>query len=162
MAEDWRPFPRNPRYLVSSRGRILGPAGKVLKPGRDSSGYFTYSLAFEEKAISIRGHVLVLETFTGPRPEGKNVVGNHKDQNRQNNEHSNLEWTTQKKNIQQSVKQGSHRSNRKMSPILVRMIRNIWANSGGTITKTALAKKVGIPLSTLRAVINNPNYWKNT
>ena len=78
----------------NSRGRKCG--GRILKPGYDKNGYLLVSLYKNGKSKTKKIHRLVLETFV-PNPNGLPEV-NHKDENKTNNELSNLEWCTSRYN----------------------------------------------------------------
>jgi hypothetical protein len=51
-----------------------------------------------------RIHRLVLEAFVGPCPD--DLQANHKDGDKQNNDLTNLEWTTQSENMKHAHKMG--------------------------------------------------------
>ena len=89
-------------YLVSTDGRVYSiRRGKQLKPRKHKSGYLRVNLCkggFKKDAYI---HRLVCEAFLGLPKDGKNCV-NHLDEDKTNNQLSNLEWTTQKENIQYS------------------------------------------------------------
>lgn len=103
MSKKWKKVPFDHNYEVSSRGRVRsvdrtiskkgqGTArlkGRVLKPWVGSSGY-------EQVYLSNRNawmvHHLVLEAFSGPRPEGQEV--RHLNGNRLDNSAGNLEWAS--------------------------------------------------------------------
>lgn len=93
MIEEWRDFPENPKYKVSSLGRIIGTRGKLLKTSTDQCGY---------KTSYQRVHRMVAKAFI-PNPENKPEV-NHKDGNRANNCVENLEWVSKSENEQHSRK----------------------------------------------------------
>ena len=117
--EEWRPVEGFPDYEVSSlgvvrswklRGNIHGRRAdypRIMKtafcgPGRD----------YERVILTVNGiqtgrkiHHLVLEAFVGPRPSLKHGC-NHKNSKRWDNRADNLEWMTQKENMQHAWKYG--------------------------------------------------------
>lgn len=96
MTETWKPYPRNPRYLISNAGRVQGPRGKITDGVHASSTYAKVAIFLngERKMVSV--HVLVLETFVGPKPEGMESL--HKNGDPLDNRASNLRWGTKKEN----------------------------------------------------------------
>lgn len=86
-------------YWISNVGKVKNRFGKVLKPGRGSSGkgYLQVTLCKHGVVKSALLHRLVASAFIG-NPEGYPQV-NHKDENMLNNHVSNLEWCTAKYNI---------------------------------------------------------------
>jgi hypothetical protein len=107
--EIWRLVPSAPELMVSSNGRIMvvphfapGRGGKPRQYGGEP--YFgVWSKQDARFIISFRGHSykiarLVCEAFHGPAPFDGAVVM-HIDENAANNRPSNLEWGTQKANL---------------------------------------------------------------
>jgi hypothetical protein len=78
--------------------------GVKLKPGINSCGYLSVIITHNNKRITKPIHTLVAETYLGLRPE--NLVINHKDGNKLNNDITNLEYVTHKQNIQHAWKMG--------------------------------------------------------
>jgi len=76
--------------------------GRLLKPGRASTGYFTVALG---RGNSRTLHSLVAEAFIGPCPIGYEVL--HIDGTRTNNRVDNLRYGTRHENIMDAVKHGS-------------------------------------------------------
>lgn len=126
---EWRPVPGyEGRYEVSSEGsvRSLGfyshnrfgtrtwRAGRVLKATiSPKTGYRSVTLVDDERQHSVyRVHRVVLMAFVGPPPEGM-PNGLHRDDNRLNNQLSNLRWGTHSDNTYDSVENGSHVQTRK-------------------------------------------------
>lgn len=100
--EEWKPIPGyDGMYEISNWGRVrsyqLDSNGRILSPKRDRYGYNTVNLYKDRKMKTIAIHRLVAEAFI-PNPSGFPVV-NHKDEHKENNCVSNLEWCTQKYNI---------------------------------------------------------------
>lgn len=115
--EMWKPVylePYNQKYMVSSFGRVKSidtyvnyrekvskKISKRLYPGRilrgaTANGYRFVSLKSNGNCKQIYVHRLVAFAFVGGyKPD---LVVNHKDENRQNNDYLNLEWVTQKYN----------------------------------------------------------------
>lgn len=86
-------------YQVSNLSRVKSiKFGKerILKPVTNSSGYLFVKLCKDGKAKAFTVHRLVAEAFL-PNPHNYSCV-NHKDENKQNNNVSNLEWCTYKYN----------------------------------------------------------------
>ena len=86
-------------YMVSNWGRVKSiKFGKerILKPGTNNYGYLLVKLCKDGKVKAFTVHRLVAEAFL-PNPHNYPCV-NHKDENKQNNVVSNLEWCTHEYN----------------------------------------------------------------
>lgn len=101
MQEVFKKVEIDERYEVSNLGRIR----KLLKTGKykylceqTKRRYFTVNI--RKKSIDL--HRLIIQTFL-PKENSENLVVNHIDGNRYNNRLENLEWCTQKENIQHSI-----------------------------------------------------------
>lgn len=103
-SEEWRPIPgRDPRYEISSGGRIRNrDTGRYLRGGV-SNGYLRVSLLPGPKTHSV--HRLVCESFHGPAPEGKPLVL-HRDDVRTNNRSDNLYWGDNRDNARDALANG--------------------------------------------------------
>lgn len=77
-------------YKVSNSGDIKNKKGQLKKKRLDKDGYVCCSLYKDGKTKNVRIHRIVAEAFI-PNPENKPII-NHKDENKQNNFFSNLEW----------------------------------------------------------------------
>lgn len=82
----------NPHVIVKRNGAKQTVYGRELKPGRCSDGYLTVKIRGKSEYV----HRLVANTFLY-RPNNEYEV-NHKDENKQNNHVSNLEWVTHQQN----------------------------------------------------------------
>lgn len=87
-------------YQVSNLGRVKSlkhsKEGKLLKGRVTGKGYLSVALFRNSVRKSNSIHRLVAEAFI-PNPENKPEV-NHIDENKLNNDVSNLEWVTSKEN----------------------------------------------------------------
>ena len=94
------------RYLIYEDGRLYSLISKTFLRGQPTMGYgyIQYILAKNGKQKAVKAHVLVLEHFVCPRPEG--LECNHKDHDKENNHVSNLEWCTHSQNILKSYREG--------------------------------------------------------
>lgn len=112
--EEWRPVVGYEGiYEVSDAGRVrsvprVDAAGRVrapkIKAQSLSNGYRFVLLFKNRKQRAARVHVLVAAAFLGPRPPG--LVVNHIDHDKTNNQVGNLEYVTQRENIQAAVRAG--------------------------------------------------------
>ena len=96
MEEIWKPYPEDPRYLVSNTGFVKGPKGHILS-GSITNGYYRIGLYNGKNKKYEFVHRIVAKTFI-PNPENKPII-NHKDGNKLNNNIDNLEWCTQQENV---------------------------------------------------------------
>jgi len=94
--EEWKFV--NELYEISSEGR-LKKGSFILKGYIKKHGYIEYSMSIQSKRIYGLAHRLVAEFFIGKE---NNKVVNHKDFNKLNNNVANLEWVTQKENVDHS------------------------------------------------------------
>lgn len=100
--EIWKPWPKNPKYLVSSKGRIKGKSGKILTQILDISrgGYYQVNID-KPNTINQRTkayvHRILMETFN-PIENMENLIVDHIDGIRTNNNLNNLRWVTEKEN----------------------------------------------------------------
>ena len=98
MREEWKDIKGyEGKYQVSNLGRVYSFYKKdCLKPGKNTWGYLYVSLSKEGKAKPYTVHKLVALHFI-PNPNNYKEI-NHKDENKENNCASNLEWCNKKYN----------------------------------------------------------------
>lgn len=84
------------RWITCSNGVDKHLRGRVLRPGPRPSGHLTVALTNHQ---SCNVHTLVLEAFVGQRPTPMHEA-RHLDGHEQNNNLSNLEWSTKTRNRQ--------------------------------------------------------------
>lgn len=143
-----------PGYYVYPDGRVYSEiSGRFLKPLL-TNGYHHFVLTNKDGKKRIAAHILVLEAFVGPRPEG--MVGNHKNLNRVHNILENLEWVTQSENVKHAYANGARiiddnhkkrcaalgRSKRSFTDDMAAEIKSLFRGKRGE--KTRLAEKFGI------------------
>lgn len=98
MKEVWLPIhDYEGLYEVSNLGRVKGlKRNHILKHGMNNSGYKMVTLWKNNKGNSQMIHRLVAKTFL---PYSDGLVVNHIDENKLNNCLDNLEWCTQRENV---------------------------------------------------------------
>jgi hypothetical protein len=118
MSETWRPVVGfEGRYEVSDLGRVASmPKGyyktrRILQPFFSSDGYALVNLCADGSRRRYGIHSLVLEAFSGLRPEG--MMARHLDGDPGNNTPANLRWGTAAENAQDMLKHGRGRNQRK-------------------------------------------------
>ena len=103
--EQWREVVDNPNYLVSNTGRVRRNGSNKDKAVRDRKGYLVTDLYMNGKRKTERINRLVASAFVD-NPGNKEVV-DHLDENKHNNNASNLEWVTHSENIKRAWNSGA-------------------------------------------------------
>lgn len=103
----WRKVSEAPEYEVSAGGLIRSNyTRRPLKGGLDKDGYRHLVVCTGGRRFTRKIATLVCVAFHGPRPAG--AVVRHLDGSRTNNRATNLAWSTQKENIGDKVRHGTH------------------------------------------------------
>lgn len=104
-------YPLNDNYLVSVCGKIFSKRfKKELTPKKNWDGYHRIQIWKNGKCKMIQWHRVVAQTYI-PNPEGKPNV-NHINGVKDDNRVENLEWCTQKENIEHSWEMGLSKTNK--------------------------------------------------
>ena len=145
VMETWLPYPPDPRYAVSSGGHVRGSRGKILTGYTTDDGYRVVKIGLGKsgKYVAKRVHVMVLETFVGPRPEGLQAC--HNDGNPNHNAVDNLRWDTPRNNSADKHAHGTHvvgesHGIAKLTDVDVQEIRSLYP----MMTKTDIALRFGV------------------
>lgn len=107
MEEVWKTIKDHDGYECNVLGEIRNKnTGHVLKPQHDScGGYSMVNVRHNDGYFhTVRVHVLIAETFLGPRPIGYDVE--HIDTNKKNNRLDNLEYCTRSENVKRAYQKG--------------------------------------------------------
>ena len=139
MTEIWLPIEGYENlYEVSNLGRVrrlesvvtnkAGVTrkfpGKILKPGTRQNGYLGVVLCKNGIVRSFLLHRLVASAFI-PNPDNGFCVVNHLDENKQNNSVENLEWCTQKENVNYGTR-NKRASEKRQKPVLCIELNQIF------------------------------------
>lgn len=135
LSEEFRDIPGyEGLYEVSNLGRVRNKkTGRILKPFKNTNGYFRLDLCKNGIRRAAKVHRLVAEAFI-PNPQNLPCV-NHKDENKINNCLDNLEWCTYEYNNNYgTIKE---RKSEKMSKPVLQLDRN-----GNFVREWPSARKV--------------------
>jgi hypothetical protein len=99
--ETWSIISEYPNYEVSNIGNIRNKNTKKILKQTINNGYFRVCVRKNNKSITCLVHRLVASAFLETNIK-KNII-NHIDGNKLNNFASNLEWVTQKENINHAI-----------------------------------------------------------
>jgi DNA-binding XRE family transcriptional regulator len=156
--EIWKPVEDFPDYQVSNLGRIKSVKyGKerFISGSRNPKGYVRIYLRGKIRDRKKFLHVLVLEAFVGPRPEG--YEAGHLDNDTENNDVTNLAWVTPSENTLMNYHVFNNSSQAKITLNDAREIRRLYATGG--YKQKELAKMYGIAQSAISKIINEI-HWK--
>lgn len=113
-------------YQVSDQGRVLNiKKNRIITPFKSGCGYLYVSLNKKDYRV----HRLVAKAFL-LNPNNYSIV-NHKDENKANNRVDNLEWCTQKYNINYGtikVRKGKRRGQKIKQMALDGKLITIWSS----------------------------------
>lgn len=146
-----------PNYSITKTGAIEGPGGRnqgrrLLTPKENYRGYLRVVLRKEGQSFNRFVHVLVLETFNGPRPAGHQAA--HLNGKPDDNRIENLAWVTPKENNSHKKLHGTHQrgtlaGNVKLTEKEVRDIRRLYFKG----VAPALARKFGVSVTCIRSIV---------
>jgi len=166
---EWKPF-WDGVYEVSEYGHVArivpakgGRTGHILrhhlhKPG--PSGRPTIKLRHNNVVRRFYIATLVAEVFLGPRPKG--ITINHKDGNKLNNHHTNLEYISMRENFSKAVTLHLHRhgEDHPCVKLTESQVKEIWQRFKNGERQKDLAETFGVNKSTLQALFKGKT-WKH-
>ena len=165
MKERWCAIPSFPGYLASSRGRIKGPRGFVMRPAVGTGGYLHLNVRRDGKSFCRLVSRLVCEAFHGVAPAKPKHEAAHWDNDRQNNVSSNLRWATRKENRRDMVRHGTQQilelhPRAQLSNTEVRKIKTIYVQAKAKCrirvkrgTRQQLADQFGVKVSLIKDIV---------
>lgn len=110
--EVWKIIEENENYSVSNFGNVRNDiTGKILKNGISRIGYCNLKLTTNGKKSNVMPHRLVAKAFIY-NPNNKSCV-DHIDNNKLNNNVSNLRWATHSENIMNTTVKTNSKSGTK-------------------------------------------------
>lgn len=146
--------------------KISGLKQGILKPQINKNGYFRIGLTKNNKRKQCLVHILVLESFVGPKPFPK-AVCRHLDGNSSSKNILNLKWGTAKENTKDSIKhgtkyipntlKGSKHPMAKLNDWKLRVIRRLLED--GCLTHREIAEIFEVKRECITK-INNGIRWK--
>lgn len=92
-------------WIITDEGELFNSEGNKLKPTDNGNGYMYIILSNKKVRVAKSIHSLMAEAFLEKPSGNEHYVVNHKDSNKANNKLSNLEWVTQKENINHGINQ---------------------------------------------------------
>lgn len=170
MNETWLPIPSYFGYEVSDHGRVrsyhrpgrhagLRKEPKLLKLPAKEAGYRFVRLYREDgTSVCVYVHTLVLITFHGPRPEGKE--GRHHDNDPSNNREDNLSWSTHEENLQDQVRYGTTTAGRRRTILTSVQVLDMRLRAAAGQRQAELAEMFGITVRSVNRIVNR-HVWKH-
>lgn len=147
MKEEWRPVKDfEGLYEVSSFGKVRSVVkSKILKPffgGTPGKMYPKVTLCNNGHQRDVKVHVLVLETFIGPRPPG--YESRHLNGDRSDSSLTNLAWGTHAENNEDAMKHGMIRlgERHQRAKLTAEDVKEIRRLTGVSLSK--LGRKFGV------------------
>jgi hypothetical protein len=160
-----------PDYRVSSCGEVWtrkvyakNPTGEWRRMTGSMGGtnrkYLNVKLANRHTSITVSVHRLVLRTFRGPCPIGKNGLHNNDDQS--NNTFHNLRYGTPTENAVDALRDGKYTAGSRggVNTLTEPNIPEIRRLSAEGWTQAAIADKYGVRQSCISKVLNRER-WKH-
>lgn len=157
----WAPAPDLPKhFMISEEGLLFSiRSEKIVRQNLLSNylGIVTKLNGRKGKCVAMKAHIQTAKAFI-PNPDNKPNV-NHKDAIKTNNNKNNLEWTTQKENIEHAIKMGlmGHYGigARRINPEMAKQILDL-----SHLSKAKITKILNLPREIVDKVLKFPeNNW---
>lgn len=105
----WKPIPKFDKYEINELGYIRNKqSGKFLTPRQNADGYLVFHLQTNDNQSTTKGmHRLLMETFC-PIEGMETLTVNHINHVKDDNRLENLEWLTNRENVQEAYAAGLH------------------------------------------------------
>lgn len=148
-------------YQANRKGEILSlhenNFKKKLIPSKHTTGYLVVSLSKNGVRKKHKIHRLILLTFVGVCPNGKEV--NHKNGIRTDNRLKNLEYVTRLENIRHQFHVlGNYPLDRtwtKIADSIILEIRRLYADG---LSQNSIAKKFGLGRTTVAKIVHRKTH----
>lgn len=160
MPEAWYPVPNFPGYEISSHFRIRSllkyrsnsPPGRIKRTYKVANGYLAVSLRRDRRNLPVLIHHIVAELVLGPRPAGMNVL--HRDDNKTNNQPSNLYYGTQSQNFRDAIRNGKVKTGQDASQAKLtdEQVREIRSSLAVGVPRLELADRFHVNPSTINLI----------
>ncbi|CAA6810324.1 MAG: HNH homing endonuclease [uncultured Sulfurovum sp.] len=112
------------RVVTKSNNVVNRLKGKILKPAKNTSGYYNVIIYKNCKPKTYSNHQLVAMMFLNHKPDGFNIVVDHIDNNKLNNRLDNLQLITNRENVSKES-----RGKSKYTGVSWRKNRNKWIST---------------------------------
>lgn len=164
LAEVWRSVPRVLGYEVSSFGRVKSLLNSRGNPRKAGSVFLKPWLQFGYPWVGFgkQGrsaiHVLVLETFVGPRPDGMQAC--HNNGNRSDPRLTNLRWDTPKNNQADRLDHGTlmYGESHHITTLTENEVLAIRALALTGLSQRKIAKRFGVVQATVWNIIHRKTW----
>lgn len=97
LSEEWKIYPKNPRYEVSKGGKVRLVENKKLVGALQLTGYITVTDQTQTPTQHYRVHRMVMETYA-PIENSENFMVDHINGIKTDNSLNNLRWVTSRQN----------------------------------------------------------------
>lgn len=169
----YKPIDGYPQYYVTTDGRVWSNLRKngierFIKQ-TEQDGYLSVVLYNDGKPKGFRVHRLVAQAFI-PNPNCKPYI-NHIDGNRSNNVVTNLEWCTQKENVNHSIcvlgKWSNSEKQRHTASMLGKSLRKLTMEQANELRRlhkenkvslTKLSEMYQLNLTSVKRILNGKAY----
>ena len=152
----WKNYPNDERYEVSKCGDVRMKGRAIRKGSTTPTGYkvIVFSIP-NSKPIGRYAHRMVMETFVGPCPDGKEV--SHLNGNNADNRLSNLVYESRKLNIARKIEHGTD-YNGAQNPSAKLALDEIRQIRTSEESENTLALRFGVDRATIGRVKRNESW----